>query len=115
MHLKGVITGMRIAFPDLHFEITQVIGEAEWVALHSVMTGTNTGPLRKPLLPPDGPAELPVTGKKIEVPHMHMIRFANGRGAELLHLMDTFTMLKQLGLIPAGPPRAAQEPVAPVM
>ncbi len=107
VHLKEVITGMRIAFPDLHFEVTQIIGEGEWVALHSVMTGTNTGPLRKPILPPDGPSEIPATGRRIDVPHMHMIRFANGQGGELLHLMDTFTLLKQLGLIPAGPPRAA--------
>lgn len=112
VHLKDVIVAMRTAFPDLHFAITQIIGEGEWVALHSVMTGTNTGPLRRPLLPAEGPPELPATGRRIEVPHMHMIRSANGQGGELLHLMDTFTMLKQLGLIPTGPPRAAQEPAA---
>ncbi len=98
-HLKSVITAMRRAFPDLHFEITRMIGEGDWVALHSIMTGTHTGPLTPPL----APREIPATGKAIRVPHMHMIRLEAGNGAELLHLMDTFALMSQLGLLP--PPR----------
>ena len=104
LHLKGVVIAMRTAFPDLHFAITQVIAENDWVALHSVMTGTNTGPLERPLLPPHGPPSIPATGRAIRVPHMHMIRIGNGKGAELLHLMDTFAMLGQLGLLPGTAP-----------
>src|SRR3712207_114549 len=51
-HLKHVVTAMRRAFPDLHFQVTQMIGEGEWIAAHSIMTGTNTGELSRPLLPP---------------------------------------------------------------
>ena len=36
-HLKDVITAMRTAFPDLHFEINQMIAEGEWVSCHSFM------------------------------------------------------------------------------
>jgi len=104
VHQKAVIVAMRTAFPDLHFKITRMVGEGDWVALHSVMTGTHTGPLQRPLLPPDGPSSLPATGRSIEVPHMHMIRMGGGQGVELLHLMDTFAMLKQLGVLPAPPP-----------
>ncbi len=103
VHLKAVIQAMRTAFPDLHFEITRMIGEGDWVALHSVMTGTHTGPLQRPLLPPTGPPSLPPTGRHIHVPHTHMIRFERGLGVELLHLMDTFALLGQLGVTPAGP------------
>lgn len=103
-HLKSVIGTMRRAFPDLHFEITQVIAEGDWVAVHSVMTGTQTGVLAPPLAPRD----LPATGRPIRVPHMHMVRVEHGQGVELLHLMDTFAMLGQLGLLPARP----ESPVA---
>ena len=101
-HLKAVVTAMRAAFPDLHFELTEIIGEGEWVAVHSVMTGTNTGELRQPLLPPDAPESLPPTGRPVRVAHMHMIRFENGRNTELLHVMDTMAMLGQLGLGPGS-------------
>ncbi len=100
-HLKEVVRALRTAFPDLHFEIGQIIGEGDWVSLHSVMTGTNLGPLRYPLLPPNGPREVPPTGRPIRVPHMHMIRIEQGLGTELWHLMDTFAMLGQLGVLPA--------------
>ncbi len=102
-HLKEVVVAMRTAFPDLHFEITEMIGEGEWVACHSVMTGTNTGELRRPLmLPPQAPPVLPPTDRPVRVAHMHMIRFQDGRNTELLHLMDTMAMAGQLGLAPAG-------------
>lgn len=105
-HLRAVIVAMRTAFPDLHFTITQMIGEGDWVAVHSVMTGTHLGPLQTPLIPAGGPPSIPPTGRAIRVPHMHMIRSADGKGVELLHLMDTFAMMKQLGLLPGPPARA---------
>jgi predicted ester cyclase len=106
-HLKNVVRALRTAFPDLHFEISKMIGEDHWVALHSVMTGTNLGPIRYPILPANGPREVPPTGRPIRVPHMHLIRFENGQGAELWHLMDTFAMLGQLGVLPAPQPAHA--------
>lgn len=107
-HLKEVVTAMRTAFPDLRFEVTEMIGEGDWVASYSVMTGTNTGQLEQPLLPAQGPALLPPTGNRIRVPHMHMIRFQDGKSTDLLHLMDTMTMVGQLGLMPAGGAAAAR-------
>lgn len=97
-HLRNVVITLHTAFPDLHFEITRMIGDGEWVALHSVMTGTHTGPLGKPLLPPAGPPSIPATGRSIRVAHMHMIRMEEGKGVELFHLMDTLALLGQLGL-----------------
>ena len=104
-HLKDVVQAMREAFPDLHFEIVQMLGEGEWVASYSVMTGTQTGPLRPPLLPAGGPMLIPPTGRPVRVAHMHMIRFEHGQNSELWHVMDTIAMLGQLGLLPA--PEAA--------
>src|SRR6266704_766674 len=42
-HLKEVITMLRTAFPDLHFEIHDMLAEGELVAFRSTMTGTNRG------------------------------------------------------------------------
>ncbi|MGN6483937.1 MAG: ester cyclase [Thermomicrobiales bacterium] len=98
-HLGRVIVAMRTAFPDLHFRVDTVIGEGEWVAMHSMMTGTHLGPLAPPILPPGGPDTIPATGKRIAVPHMHMIRNEAGKGVELFHLMDTFGLMRQLGIL----------------
>lgn len=98
-HLKEVVVAMRTAFPDLRFEVTEMIGEGDWIACYSMMTGTNTGELRRPLmLPPQAPSSILPTGKSVRVPHMHMIRFEHGRNIELLHLMDVMAMMGQLGL-----------------
>lgn len=102
-HLKAVVTAMRTAFPDLHFAVERMIGEGDWVALHSTMTGTHTGPLTRPLLPPDGPPLIPATGRPIQVAHQHMLRFDGGRNAEIWHVMDTAGMMGQLGLMPTLP------------
>jgi predicted ester cyclase len=101
-HLKAVVVALRTALPDLRFEIAEMIGEGDWVACYSVMTGTNTGPLERPLLPPQGPALLPPTGNRIRVSHVPMIRFQGGKSTDLFHLMDTVTLVGQLGLMPSG-------------
>lgn len=97
-HLKTVVTAMRTAFPDARFEMTEIIGEGDWVACHSVMTGTNLGQIRPPLSP--GGRVIQATGRTVRVPHMHMIRLVDGKSVELLHLMDTMAMLGQLGVLP---------------
>lgn len=94
-HLKQVITGLRTAFPDLHFELHEVLAEGEIVAFRSTMTGTHLGSLQ---LGP-GLQVLP-TGRPVSVPHMHFVRMVDGKGADLWHQMDTKSMMCQLGLVP---------------
>lgn len=106
-HLKAVTVALRTAFPDLHFKISELIGEGDWVAAHSFMTGTHRGELRPPVLLPNGLPVVPPTGRSIRVAHMHLIRFQGGRNTELWHVMDTLTMLGQLGLLPAREPSLA--------
>jgi predicted ester cyclase len=104
-HLKQVVIAMRAAFPDVRFAVTKVIGEGDWIACHSIMTGTNLGDIRPPLAPAG--REIAATGRSVRVPHMHMIRLENGQSVELLHLMDTMAMLGQLGVLPAPAPEPA--------
>jgi steroid delta-isomerase-like uncharacterized protein len=92
-HLKHVISTLRTAFPDLRFEIHELIGEADVVACRSTMSGTHQGPLRI------GPmAGLPVNGARIEVPHMHFFHYDDeGRLTDLWHVWNTLMLARQLG------------------
>src|SRR6476646_3256176 len=45
-HLKHVISTLRTAFPDLHFEVQELVCDGDLVACRSTMTGTHQGPLR---------------------------------------------------------------------
>lgn len=92
-HLKDVISTLRSAFPDLCFEVHEVMCEGDVVACRSTMTGTHQGPLRI------GPmADLPVTGARIEVPHMHFFRYDDkGRVTDLWHVWNTLLLARQLG------------------
>jgi steroid delta-isomerase-like uncharacterized protein len=92
-HLKDVIVTLRVAFPDLRFDVHDVVCEGDVVACRSTMTGTHQGPLRI------GPmAGLPVSGARIEVPHMHFFRYdADGRVTDLWHVWNTLALARQLG------------------
>lgn len=92
-HLKHVIATLRVAFPDLHFAVEELVAEGDLVACRSTMTGTHQGPLRM------GPlAGLAVSGTRIEVTHMHLFRYdAEGRVTDLWHVWNTLLLARQLG------------------
>ncbi|HEX5246463.1 MAG TPA: ester cyclase [Gaiellaceae bacterium] len=92
-HLKDVIATLRTAFPDLRFDVHELVGEGDTVACRSTMTGTHQGPLRI------GPmAGLPVNGARVEVPHMHFFHYdADGRVTDLWHVWNTLALARQLG------------------
>ena len=95
-HLKAVITMLRSAFPDLHFEIHDMLAEGELVAFRSTMTGTHRGPFQG----------LPPTGKSISVAHMHFVRVVEGKTSDLWHVWDTAGLMRQLGTASAPQPQA---------
>ena len=92
-HLKHVVTTLRTAFPDLRFDVHEIVCEDDVVACRSTMTGTHQGPLRI------GPmAGLPVNGAQVDVAHMHFFRYdANGRVTDLWHVWNTIALARQLG------------------
>jgi predicted ester cyclase len=92
-HLKEVISTLRIGFPDLRFEVHEILCEGDIVASRSTMTGTHRGPLNI------GPmAGLPFTGAHVEVPHMHFFRYdERGRLTDLWHVWNTLLLARQLG------------------
>lgn len=98
-HLRQVVMGMRAAFPDLHFEIHDMLAEGEIVAFRSTMTGTHLGDLN--LVPGRSVA---ATGRSVSVPHMHFLRLVNGKTVDLWHLWNTPMLMQQLGVLPQPAP-----------
>lgn len=92
-HLKQVIATLRTAFPDLHFELHQMLCEEDLVACRSTMTGTHRGPLN--IGPMGG---LPINGAHVEVAHMHFFRYGeDGRVTDLWHVWNTLGLARQIG------------------
>lgn len=86
-HLKDVVRHLRTAFPDLHFEVHDVIAEGDLVACRSTMTGTHKGPL----------FGVEPTGKHVNVAHMHFMCMVDGKNTDLWHVWDFAGLLRQVG------------------
>jgi predicted ester cyclase len=94
-HLKQVVSGLRTAFPDLHFEIHDIMADGDTVAFRSTMTGTHSGVLE--MMPGK---QLPPTGRHVSIPHMHFVRVVDGKTTDLWHLWNIPMMMAQLGVSP---------------
>ena len=92
------------AFPDLRFEITNIIEKSDRLGAGEVrMTGTHTGPL----VTPTGD-EVPPTNKRIELKGAAFVGLnEKGEIVEERRYYDVGTILRQLGLMP----EQAEEPV----
>ncbi len=88
--MRGLVAMLRTAFPDLHFEIEEMIAEGDIVAGRLTMTGTHHGPLMG----------MPETGRSVRQDHMHFVRFQDGKAIEHWGVRDDLGMMQQLGVIP---------------
>jgi predicted ester cyclase len=84
---------LRKAFPDLDYQVTNVIAEHGVVAMRMALTGTHKGPLM-------GGFPLPPTGKRVRMEMIHMVRMRDGKIAEHWAVRDDLSMMRQLGLLP---------------
>src|ERR1700736_6109723 len=86
------IAGFRAAFPDLRVTVDQVLEDGEYVASRTTTTGTHDEPL----------FGIPATGRRVELTGVDIVRVSsNGRAAERWGGLNTYSLLKQLGAIPA--------------
>ena len=83
---------MRSAFPDLRFEVEDLIASGDTAVARVRMRGTHQGTFM----------DIPPTGKQIDVPTMDWIRFREGQAVEHWGVTDTGAMMEQLGAIPAS-------------
>lgn len=89
--LKEVFSRLHRVFPDLQVTIEDLIEEGDKVVSRNSVTGTHQGEYMG----------LPPTGKSVTYNEIFVFRFVNGRIAETWGVVDVFSQMKQLGLIPA--------------
>jgi steroid delta-isomerase-like uncharacterized protein len=89
--LKQVWAVLLRAFPDLHVAVEDVIAEGDKVVARNTVTGTHQGEYMG----------LPPTGKSVTYNEIFILRFADGRIAEIWGVVDVLSQMKQLGMIPA--------------
>jgi predicted ester cyclase len=92
---KKSIADWRSAFPDGRVEVQDIIAEGDRVMARLRTTGTHKGSM-------NGVA---ATNKKIDVLGFDEVLFRNGKAAEHWGVIDQLGMMKQLGIIPDGPPQ----------
>lgn len=88
--LKQLIASYRLAFPDLHCTVGDEIRVGDKLAGHWTMRGTHKGLFMGN----------PATGKQIKANGMIFARFEAGMIVEYWMLIDQFSLLQQLGIIP---------------
>jgi steroid delta-isomerase-like uncharacterized protein len=79
------------AFPDIHITLEDLIEEGDKVVEKDLVTGTHQGEFNG----------LPATGRSVSYSEIFIMRFTNGRIAEIWGVVDIFSQMKQLGLIQA--------------
>ncbi|HSU28870.1 MAG TPA: ester cyclase [Chitinophagaceae bacterium] len=88
-NFKQMVSGLLVAFPDLHFTINDQFISGEKVSTRWTATGTNTGPF----------GEMQATGRGIEIEGLIIDYVVNGRVAKRWEIWDQMAMMQQLGLV----------------
>ena len=78
------------AFPDLHFDVDEVILEGERAALSWTSSGTHLGKIMN----------IPPTGRAIKVRGMTLLKFVGGQVQQATFLWDVAGLLRDIGLLP---------------
>jgi steroid delta-isomerase-like uncharacterized protein len=89
---RQLIAANLAAFPDLHFEIEQLIAEGDLVTARYLVQGTHRGEF----------LGIPGTGRPVAIQAVESYRLAGGKLAEQWVVMDALGLLQQLGAVP-GP------------
>jgi len=92
---KQQIAAFRAGFPDLHVTIDDLLlTDSDRFASRTTITGTHTGDLMG----------VPATGKHVSVEAVDIGRVENGQAKERWGGLNMFSLLTQLGVIPAPQP-----------
>ncbi len=83
---KHLVKWLHTAFPDLRYDIEDIIAEGDKVATFVTFSGTHAGPLR----------DLAPTGKQVSVKQSHWLRLANGKVVEAWTVRDDLGMMQQI-------------------
>jgi steroid delta-isomerase-like uncharacterized protein len=76
----------RRAFPDVRFDLHEVVAEGDLVAVRWTASGTHRGPF----------FDIPGTGNSVEISGLSMLRFQNGKIVEGWLERETLGILRQI-------------------
>jgi steroid delta-isomerase-like uncharacterized protein len=85
--LKHVWATLLNAFPDLHVAVEDTIVEADKLVCRNTVTGTHRGAFMG----------IEATGRPVEYREIFIFRFAGGRVVETWGVVDSLSLLRQLG------------------
>jgi predicted ester cyclase len=87
--VKGLVTWLRTAFPDLRIEINELVSDGDQVAVRWTASGTHRGPF----------GDLKATGRRVEWTGSDWLRLRDGRIVEVWAFPDG-TLRDQLTAVP---------------
>jgi len=90
--VKRLITGLRVAFPDLQTTIEDIFSDGEKVVVRFTARGTQSGPFMG----------IAPTGREATWSGVNIYRVADGKIRETWQLADGLGLLRQLGAAPGG-------------
>ncbi len=88
--VKGIIGSFMRAFPDLQWEINDIVAEGDKVVTRMTAQGTHSGDYMG----------VSATGNKINCTVMGIARFDDGKIVEHWGVTDELAMIAQIGLLP---------------
>ena len=97
------VEDLRAAFPDLTFSIEDIFADGDKVAVRTIATGTQMGPM-------DDMGGAPATERAMARENLAIWRVACGELVEQWIVQDNLGMLRQLGVITAEEMADADEP-----
>lgn len=89
-------------FSEQRWEIHEVIGEGDTVAVHATFHGRHTGDLMG----------IAPAGREVAYQYVHFLRFRDGKAVEQWSVRDDLTLMRQLGVVPGGSPQTQSQPAA---
>lgn len=87
--LKQVWAVLLHAFPDIHVTVEDVIAEGDKVVSRNTVTGTHRGEYQG----------MPPTGRSVTYGEIFILRFEDGRIAEIWGVVDVLSQMRRLGAV----------------
>ena len=91
--LEETLRALRVAFPDMRWDVEEQMAEDNRVLTRFVWSGTHQGSF----------LGIPPTRKSVRVSGMVIDRFEGAKIKSTRILMDTLGLMQQLGAVPGGP------------
>ena len=88
---KAIGLLFRSAYPDLWWQIDDLIAEGDKVVARTTMSGTHSGDFFR----------IAPTGRRVSMVGVHVFRIQDGKVAEHWGSNDDLSLMRQLGVLPA--------------